>query len=84
MGFSRQEYWSGLPFPLPGNLPDPGSNPHLWYLLHWQADSLLLSHLGSLEGGGLLSKMFNSFYFTNKMDADYWNLLVTGSWVSRL
>ena len=24
MGFSRQEYWSGLPFPLPGNLPDPG------------------------------------------------------------
>ena len=24
MGFSRQEYWSELPFPLPGNLPDPG------------------------------------------------------------
>ena len=24
MGFSRQEYWSGLPFPAPGNLPDPG------------------------------------------------------------
>ena len=24
MGFSRQEYWSGLPFPFPGNLPDPG------------------------------------------------------------
>ena len=24
MGFSRQEYWSGLPHPLPGNLPDPG------------------------------------------------------------
>ena len=23
MGFSRQEYWSGLPFPSPGNLPDP-------------------------------------------------------------
>ena len=23
-GFSRQEYWSGLPFPLPGDLPDPG------------------------------------------------------------
>ena len=27
MGFSRQEYWSGLPFPSPGNLPDPGSEP---------------------------------------------------------
>ena len=24
MGFSRQEYWSGLPFPSPGDLPDPG------------------------------------------------------------
>ena len=24
MGFPRQEYWSGLPFPSPGNLPNPG------------------------------------------------------------
>ena len=29
MGFSRQEYWSGLPFPLPGNLPDRGINSHV-------------------------------------------------------
>ena len=27
MGFSRQEYWSGLPFPSPGNLPHPGVEP---------------------------------------------------------
>ena len=27
MGFSRQECWSGLPFPSPGNLPDPGIKP---------------------------------------------------------
>ena len=27
MGFSRQEYWSGLPGPLPGDLPDPGIEP---------------------------------------------------------
>ena len=27
MGFSRQEYWSGLPFPSPGDLPDPGLEP---------------------------------------------------------
>ena len=27
MGFSRQKYWSGLPFPSPGDLPDPGWNP---------------------------------------------------------
>ena len=27
MGFSRQEYWSGVPFPSPGDLPDPGVKP---------------------------------------------------------
>ena len=27
IGFSRQEYWSGLPFPPPGDLPDPGIKP---------------------------------------------------------
>ena len=27
MGFSRQEYWSGLPFPSPGDLPEPGIEP---------------------------------------------------------
>ena len=27
MGFFRQEYWSGLPFPSPGNLPEPGIEP---------------------------------------------------------
>ena len=33
IGFSRQEYWSGLPFPSPGNLPNPGTEPRsptLW------------------------------------------------------
>jgi len=28
-GFSRQEHWSGLPFPSPGDLPDPGNKPAL-------------------------------------------------------
>ena len=37
MGFSRQEYWSGLPFPSPRNLPDPGIEPESPVL---QADSL--------------------------------------------
>ena len=27
MGFSRREYWNGLPFPSPGDLPDPGIEP---------------------------------------------------------
>ena len=37
MGFSRQEYWSGLPFPSPGDLPNPGIEPKSPTL---QADSL--------------------------------------------
>ena len=37
MGFSRQEYWSGLPFPSPGDLPDPGMEPRSPTL---QADAL--------------------------------------------
>ena len=37
MGFSRQEYWSGLPFPSPGDLPNPGIEPRSPIL---QADAL--------------------------------------------
>ena len=37
MGFSRQEYWSGLPFPSPGGLPDPAIEPKSSAL---QADAL--------------------------------------------
>ena len=39
-------HWSGLPFCLPGNLSGPGINLHLPPFLHWQVDSLPLSHLG--------------------------------------
>ena len=37
VGFSRQEYWSGLPFPSPGDLPNPGIEPRSSTL---QADAL--------------------------------------------
>ena len=40
MGCPRQEYWSGLPLPPPGDLPNPGSKLYPLCLLHWQADSL--------------------------------------------
>ena len=40
MEFPRQEYWSGLPFPTPGDLSNQGLNPCLLRLLHWQADFL--------------------------------------------
>ena len=44
MGVSRQEYWSGLPFPPPGDLPDPGIEPASPTLPALQADILPLSH----------------------------------------
>ena len=42
IGFSRQEYWSGLPCPLPGDLPDSGLEPASLMSLHWQVGSLPL------------------------------------------
>ena len=41
VGFPRKEYWSGLPFPFPGDLPNPGIKPRSLAL---QADSFLPSH----------------------------------------
>ena len=38
-GFSRQDYWSGLPFPSPGDLPDPGTEPMSLESPAWQGDS---------------------------------------------
>ena len=46
MGFSRQEYWSGLPFPFPGDLPDPEIKPRSPELL---ADSLPTEIRGKLH-----------------------------------
>ena len=43
MEFSRQGYWSGLPFPSPGDLPDPGIEPGSPAL---QVDALLSELLG--------------------------------------
>ena len=45
--FSRQEYWSGLVFPSPGDLPDPGIEPGFPAL---QADSLLSEPPGKPQG----------------------------------
>ena len=47
MGFSRQESWSGLPRPPPGDLPNPGIEPTSPMSPALQADSLRLSHRGS-------------------------------------
>ena len=61
VGFLRQGYWSGVPFPSPGGLPDPGTESTS---LHWQANSVPPSHQGSpantniyvLESGGILQE----------------------------
>ena len=49
MEFSRQEYWSGLPFPSPGDLPDPGFKPMPPASPSLQVDSLPLSPQRSPE-----------------------------------
>ena len=49
IGFSRQEYWSGLPFPTPGDLPHPGFEPMSPVDPALQADSLPRSHLGNFQ-----------------------------------
>ena len=49
MEFSGQEYWNGLPFPSPGDLPDPGIKPRSPAL---QADALPSELLGKSQGKG--------------------------------
>ena len=62
MGFSRQEYWSGLPGPLLGDLPDPGMEPSSPAL---QADSLPLRHQRSPVNFPQPLKCF-FFFFVSK------------------
>ena len=48
LGFPRQGYWNGFPFPPPGNLPNPGIKPFVSCFGRWII--YLLSHLGSPRG----------------------------------
>ena len=61
MGFSRQEYWSGLPFRLPGDLPDPGIEPTSPVSTALQVVCLLLSHTALFSEAHLLN--YKSFYY---------------------
>ena len=67
MGFSRQEYWSGSPFPPPGYLPNPGIEPKYPAL---QADSLLPESPGKplvyLNGMEMAISLCDSFLHLNK------------------
>ena len=65
LGFSRQEYWSGVLLPYLGDLPVPqGLNLHLFYLLLWQADSLLLAWEAQIAG------CVAAVYFSNNNDSN--------------
>ena len=68
MGFSRQEYWSGLPWPLPGNLPDPGIKPTS---LHRQVSSLPLVPPGKPFPCSSLLKCFGSLSRSVKIEAPW-------------
>ena len=61
MGFSRQEYWSGLPFPSPGNLPNPEIDPGL---LHCSQIVYWLNYKG--KGNPLFCYTANEFKWNQK------------------
>ena len=58
MGFSRQEYWSGLPFPSPGDLPDPEIEPRSPAL---QADTLPSETPGNPQAGLRIGKLVSIY-----------------------
>ena len=58
MGLSRQEHVGGLPFPTPGDLPNPGIKPASLNVLHEQTDSSLLSPPGNPCLGKLYKYIF--------------------------
>ena len=76
MGFSRKEYWSELPFPSPGDLPDPVIKPESPAL---QADSLPSESLGkpkdqsphAVDGMGLKLRWGSVNLYTNNLRSEY-------------
>ena len=66
MGFSRQEYWSRLPCPPPGDLLDPQIKPVSLSLLHWQTGSLPLVP----PGRPAQVVLFSSVHFSGSVVSD--------------
>ena len=71
MGFSRQEYWSGLPRPPEGNLPDPGIDPRSPAL---QADSLLSEPPGKPLYIYVMIKIINTEKWEEFSQNFYWSM----------
>ena len=70
--FSGQGYLSGLPFPTPRDLPNPGIEP--LHLLHWQADSLPLCHLGHSQIKKYNKKRNVKNFFSWKYTLEGWKV----------
>ena len=66
MGFPKQEYWRGLPFPSPGDLPPQGSNLCLWHHLHWQARLFTTKPPG--KPASVHRVQYNSFFLSISLD----------------
>ena len=77
MGFSREAYWSGLPFPFPGDLPDPELKP---------ASPALAGGLFTAEPPGMLPKttLLSCLQESNQVSpsAEYHTVLKTKSWTA--
>ena len=72
-GFSRQEYWSGLPCPPPGDLPDPGIEPASLYVSCFGRQVLYHErHLGSTSSSHMALKSIHtvgdSHSYTSNLD----------------
>ena len=65
VGFSSQEYWSGLPCPPQGKVPEPGIKPRSHAVPELQTDSLLLGHQGSPE---LIVCVFSSLLYCDQFE----------------
>ena len=82
-GFSRQEYWSGFPCPLPGDLPDPGTEPTclistdigrwvFFYHQHHLGSPTMRRHSSANQGWALNRQLICSYFV---LDVPLWNIL---------
>ena len=74
MGFSRQEYWSGLPFPSPGDLPDPRIEPRSPAL---QADAFPNCHFLSYTQVSDMALFFIVCFYQNPYKVHFCGWLIT-------
>ena len=74
LGFSRQEYWTGLPFPSPGDLPDPLNEPTFFTSLGLAGDSLPLARPGKAVYENLKFKCENRSHYATFRHLPYVNI----------